>query len=44
MISSALDGLDFLTEVIVLVAMQFNLLSFAIFVCVSALGPHIIAP
>ena len=44
MISSALDGFDFLTEVIVLVAMRFNLLSFAMFVCVSALCPQIIAP
>ena len=44
MISSALDGFDFLTEVIVLVAMRFNLLSFAMFVCVRALCPQIIAP
>ena len=44
MISSVLDGFDFLTEVIVLVAMRFNLLSFAMFVCVRALCPQIIAP
>ena len=44
MISSALEGFDFLTEVIVLVAMRFNFLSFAMFVCVRALCPQIIAP
>ena len=44
MTSSALDGFDFLTEVVVLVAMWFSLVSFAMFACVSALCPQIIAP